>query len=105
MDPISAGLTQSALQNIGGAGTQFPSQGTGAGGFQTDKTSFSQLLDNTIGAQSNANNTSNAKLPEFVESFGNESVTGNMKSIPAGEIQIDVARAGEIEKSSAPKST
>lgn len=105
MDPISAGLTQSALQNIGGAGTQLPSQGTGAGGFQTDKTSFSQLLDNTIGAQSNANNTSNAKLLEFVESFGNESVTGNMKSIPAGEIQIDVARAGEIEKSSAPKST
>ncbi|MDL1871319.1 hypothetical protein FBR05_03845 [Deltaproteobacteria bacterium PRO3] len=105
MDPISAGLTQSALQNIGGAGTQLPSQGTGAGGFQTDKTSFSQLLDNTIGAQSSANSTSNAKLLEFVESFGNDSIGGNMKSIPAGEIQIDVARAGEIEKSSAPKST
>jgi len=106
MDPISAGLTQSALNNIGGAGAQLPNQGTGAGSFQTDKTQFSQLLDNTIGAQANAGQSSNAKLLEFVESMGNDnSVNGNMKSIPGGEIQVDVARAGEIEKSAAPKST
>lgn len=106
MDPISAGLTQSALQNIGGAGTQLPSQGGAAsGGFTTDKTSFAQMLDNTIGAQSGTNNTSNAKLLEFVESFGAESTGGGLKSLPANEIQIDVARAGEIEKNAAPKST
>ncbi|MFO1464573.1 MAG: hypothetical protein U1F66_12435 [bacterium] len=105
MDPISAGLTQSALQNIGGAGNQLPNQGGLGGTFQTDKTSFGQLLDNTIGAQSNTNATANGKLMEFVESFGNESVTGNMNAISADGIQVDVARAGEIEKASAPKST
>jgi len=105
MDPISAGLTQSALNNIGGAGAQLPNQGGVGGTFQNDKTSFGNLLDQTIGAQNSTGNTSNAKLLEFVENFGNESVTGNMNSIPADGINVNMARAGEIEQASAPKST
>ncbi|HKY63651.1 MAG TPA: hypothetical protein VJR29_09550 [bacterium] len=101
MDPISMNLTQTALQNVNTGSSPLPAGGT----FQTDKTSFANLLDSTIGAQSNANQASNAKLMEFVDNFGADSVSGNMKSIPAGEIQVDVARAGEIEKASAPKST
>ena len=101
MDPISMNLTQTALQNVNTGSSPLPSQGT----FQTDKSNFANLLDSTIGAQSNANQASNAKLMDFVDNFGNDSVSGNMKSIPAGEIQVDVARAGEIEKASSPKQT
>jgi hypothetical protein len=104
MDPISMNLTQTALQNVNTGSSPLPSQG--AGTFQTDKSNFANLLDSTLGAQNNANQASNAKLLDFVESFGADSTGGGgMKSLPGGEIQVDVARAGEIEKASAPKQT
>lgn len=106
MDPISASLTQSALSNIGGAGAQLPNQPGAGGTFQTDKTGFGQMLDQTISAQNSNGATTNSKLLDFVESMSNsESVTGNMNAIPADGINVNVARAGEIEQASAPKST
>ena len=102
MDPISAGLTQKALTGMGGMGSPMPAQST----FQTDKSSFGQLLNNTITAQNNDAQTTNAKLMDFVESFTNDaSMDPKMKSMAANDIQVDLSKAGEIQNSSAPKSS
>ncbi len=97
MDAISAQLTQKAMTGLGGLDTTaLKSPST----HQFDQTNFSKLLDN----QMQTGDTTNAKLMEFVENFASESTSEPMKAIPAGEIQIDVAKAGEVEKNTVTKS-
>ena len=91
MDPISAKLTESALKNVGQISN--PVGGAGAGSYGVDQSSFGRILDSNM----QANQTTNAKLLEFVDNMGGETMSPNINAIPANGIQIDVAKAGETQ--------
>jgi hypothetical protein len=89
MDPISSKLTQSALKNVGPISTP---PGGGSSNYGVDQSSFGRLLDN----QMDTNQTTNAKLMEYVENMSNESVAPPINAIPAGDVHL--AKAGEVDK-------
>jgi hypothetical protein len=64
-----------------------------------DQSGFGKVLDSTI----QGNDTTTNKLMQFVENFNQESMGDSMKAIPAGEINIDVAKAGEVSGKSVTK--
>lgn len=94
MDPISAKLTSSALQNIG------QQQVTHAEpNFQTDKSNFAEMLDNQF-TQENSQ-LGNDQLFEMVNSMIQDPSAPQYNAISGQEVQMDVARAGEVEGGSA----
>jgi hypothetical protein len=93
MDPISAKLTESALKNVGQVSTQVGKTGAGYG---VDQSGFGRILD----SQMQTNQTTNAKLLEFVENMGGDTMSPQINAIPANGINIDVAKSGELQGSS-----
>ncbi len=98
MDPITAKLTESALTGMGNLSTPATTPST----YQTDQTSsFARVLDN----QMDANQSSNAKLLEFVENMSRDMDSQPMKAIPADGVQVDVAKATEVDRLAVDKPT
>lgn len=100
MDPISAQLTQKALTGMGGLDTAIKPQNTQQISQSFDQSGFGKVLD----SQMQGNDATTNKLMQFVENFNQESMGDSMKAIPAGDIQIDVAKAGELNGKSVTKS-
>jgi hypothetical protein len=97
MDPISAKLTSSALQNVGqqqGLGSQEPT-------FQTDKSSFAEMLDNQFAGATETSPLNNDHLMEMVDSLIEDPNAQPFNTISGQDIQIDIAKAGEVEGGSA----
>ncbi len=98
MDPISAQLTQKAAANLGGLENAIKPQQQNT--FQMDQTGFGKVLD----SQMQSNDATTQKLMQFVENFHQESLGDSMKALPAGEIQLDVAKASEVNGKTVTKS-
>ncbi len=96
MDPISAKLTSSALQNIG---QQQISQTHTEPTFQSDKSSFAEMLDNQFAQESHS--IGNEQLFQMVDSLIQDPNAQPFNAISGQEVQIDVVRAGEVEGGSA----
>lgn len=93
MDPISTKLAESALKNVAQLSTPM---GGGSGSYGVDQSSFGRVLD----TQMQGNQTTNAKLLEFVDNMSGDTVAPPINAIPADGIHVDVAKAGEIQGSS-----
>jgi len=91
MDALTLQLTKNALKGAGDPKAVAPK----ANNYSVEQSGFGQVLDNQV----QANNSATSKLLEFVDNMAGNSAGENMNAIPAGEIKVDLAKAGEVQGS------
>lgn len=95
MDALTLQLTKNALN--GAAGPK--PAATKPNNYSIERSGFGKTLDNQV----EANNSTTDKLLQFVNNMTGGPVDQNMNAIPAGEIKVDLAKAGEINGSTTDK--
>ena len=92
IDPISAQLTKGALNKVATPDTLGPK--TAEKNYGVDQSAFGNVLGNHM----EASNSSQGKLLEMVDNMVGSN-GGDMKAIPADQINVDMSRVTEVAQS------